>query len=449
MLSRELVQPREPVERITRCTRYDSMLKYSKPRIALSYRGRLDVERLRRAYAQVLCDFSVYSGRLLTHDGGLYIRHGAGSGFEVAESSLTSAELGAAGVKRPSLVCPAFSMRDALRGTGPVFSVRTTQTRDGSVVAVAENHAVGDLTSAVLLIRAWSRAYRGEPYEQPLEVLDREAYLNLHLPVSESSESHFKVVSWVEALQAARYWTRELATASRVRLDFSWQDIAAIQAAAARGESISSNDALVAHVLLTIRRLRETRASSLVALGIDFRGRYNLPLNLLGNGVDAALATAQPGDDTAAIATRLRRSLEQFPTGPVTHRDLAQFAAERPGLLERARFWHETSNPERNPLLISNYAKAKLGDLAFDASRPVYVDIGTSDTSLGANMILERPDGAGLTVDVWQPKAVVTRMLREHAESPLSVLRKNDDWSRARASSRNAPRDAGALSEPT
>jgi hypothetical protein len=144
--------------------------------------------------------------------------------------------------------------------------------------------------------------------------------------------------------------------------------------------------------------------------------------------VDVVSIVANGSDDTAAIAARMRNALEEFSSGPVTHRALERFGATRPNLLQRMRFWHECSEPGRTALLISSYASVKLYDLVFESSRPVFADSRPSDAPRGTSLILERPDAAGLTVDLWVPTSIAPRVLFEHRRAPLAVLRDNDAW---------------------
>ena len=59
-----IVRPLERSTRTIRCSTADFILRGFTPRVALAYPTRLDPERLARALARVLSDYSAFAGRL-------------------------------------------------------------------------------------------------------------------------------------------------------------------------------------------------------------------------------------------------------------------------------------------------------------------------------------------------------------------------------------------------
>ena len=413
-MKRQLVKPLEPIARRTRCSFLDVVNAYAHPTIVLGYPERLDPARLRHALARVLSDFGAFAGRLVRSRGDWYIEHGIGAAFETAESLDCCSSLGAAlRTSHSKLLCPALSPIATLRGKGALFAARLTQTPDGSVLGVTWSHALCDNHSMMLLLRAWSLAYREQPYKRPFDVADREAYLNEHVPMQPSSETQWRILSWPGVLRRLSYMFWMTRSARRVVLDFSWSQITAIHAAAAGDGTVSPGDALCAHVFWTFQRLCRDIGQHF-CVTINYRKNFGLPSNLLGNASDFVSTIANPGDGPAAIASALRASIEAFDAGSLTQRELPRLRASRPGLLTAWRLC--LGEPASITLGLTNVSRAGHHQLVFATARPTFIHARPTDAPLvGAGMIFSAAGATGLTIDIVLPSKLVESLARERS----------------------------------
>jgi hypothetical protein len=412
-MDRHLVNSLQPVARRTRCTYLDSCLKHGWPTIVLGYPERLDPSRLRHALARVLSDFSSFAGRLRYSRGDWYIEHGVGALFESAESNERNETIEAAlRTGDTKLVCPRLPVTGTLRGKGPLFAARLTQTRNGSVLGVTWNHALCDNHSVMLLLRAWVLACHEQPYKKPLEVADRETYLNEHVIRQDGSGTKWRVVSWSEFRHFLLQQVRLMRNAKRVAIDFSWSQIAAIHAAATGDRSVSPNDSLCAYIFWTLNALSKN-VSSHYAVAYDYRKTFGLPSGLLGNLSDFVTVTAKPGAGPGAIAESLRAGIDAFDAGSLTQRKLQTLKSAHPSILDEMRFWGP-GEPGRINLRLTNVSRAGHYKLVFASARPTFVHTRATDIPVvGVGTIFASSREAGLTMDIVLPSHMIKQLARE------------------------------------
>jgi hypothetical protein len=436
-MERVVVRPTKQSVATTYCSMGDVLAAAAgTPHLAFCYAERLEPRRLSEALALVLSDYAVYAGRLSYQRGSWRIENGAGgTAFEVTDSPMSSHALGAAAhAQHSKLVCPTIHASRAVRGAEPLFAARLTQTRDGSVLGVTWLHMVGDTHSTMLLLRAWALAYRGQAYELPVVVSDRDAYLSANIPRTSRQEgAGLRRLSWTQLTGLLWYYATH--PGKRLNLEFSWQDIECIREAAARERSVTVNDALCAHVFATIRRLQRLGASSQLALSVNYRKRLGLPANLLGNMVDLVGTTAQPSDDVAAIAAGLRSRIESFSAGPLGHHGLMELKATNPSRSELMRSTVEYLDPRRGNLMITSWANFGIYELVFQSSRPVFVHCRNAEKVLASwfGCVFESPGDRGLTMTLWLPAGLARQLEAELAHATASVLRDNAAVVRDRA----------------
>lgn len=412
-MQRELIRPAEDVERVTRCTTGDARLRHHCG-IALCYAERLDPTRLRASLAHVLSDFSVLAGRLDRSGDRLCIRQGNGGvRFEVAENSRSARELGQAADRSwrfRRVVCPNISPFQPQQRT-PLLAARVTRTPDGCVLGVKWNHAAGDVHSVAMLLRAWSQAYRGEPHEEQIQLEDRMAYLEERAP--EPSQHHnMHLASWGEWTRIVRGYA---ATAVRaITLRFSWEELAAMKASATGDTKISMNDALCSSVFSRIHRATGTTSDALMGLTINYRRRFGMPSNLVGNFIDVVTTKAAPTDDVARIAARVRTNIEQFSNRRLHDHELARLAAAHPRWSERIRFVMDELHPDRvsRSMTFTSWCRFGLYDVRFGDTKPVHFHPQPFENLNWFAVVFESPDNAGLSIRAFLPAKVARQLER-------------------------------------
>lgn len=413
---RQWVKPRQAERGVTRCSAVDEVVSVAIPTAAFGYADRLDPQRMQRALEAVLLDYGVFAGRYARRGSDLWIEHGAGLWFETTERPETVAELASElRVKHSAILCPRLSAQAAIRGKGALAAVRLTQARDGSVLGVTWTHGLGDLASLLLLIRAWSLAYRGEPHPKPAEISDRAAYLDTQLPQAARSDNRARVLSWPEFARELVHQARMGRSARRVAIDFSWNQIEALHGAARRKRSVTASDALCAHILATLRRCG-LELSSEITVAVDFRNTFGIPPTALGNFSQLLFTPVAPNAELSDTAAAIRASIEAFRSGEsagtMCHRSVAKLRAAHPHVRDLMRFWF-FGQPGRSNLRLSNTARALYDDLTFGSAPPSFVHARATDFPLvGTGALFPSARGAGLTLDIVLPAKVAEQFGR-------------------------------------
>lgn len=413
---------------------------------AFFYRERLDPQRLRRALAVVLGDFAAHAGRFAQRDGGLYIEpSSSGVRFEEQESELDIAQLMAAARDHDDYkaLAPQLSVKAMLRGHEPLMAVRITQARDGSVLAFAFTHAIGDLASAMLFLRAWSNAARDLAYEKPLDVPDRHAYLVEHLPDPAGVGANLRLFSAGDMLRVARYAaTRK----RRVDFHFGWHELERLREAASRDRAVTKNDAVCAHALSSLRQLDTTTPRAALSIMINYRSHAGLPANLLGNLVSMVRVTSRPGcEDLPALAAELRSKIENF--GESTdYRATARLLEAHPGKWERLRCLPPAADPRAGELVIVSWSSGGLYDLVFESTTPALFMTLNSSVVPFFGSCCESPGRTGLTLSLYVPEALARRAQGERGQALLHAYAASNG---ASSNSDSFPSRTGALSDPT
>jgi hypothetical protein len=421
-MKRELVKPLTSTDGKTHCAYVDPVLAFMYPTLVLGYPERLDPTRLREALAQVLDDYSVVSGRMVHSQTGWHIEHGAGALFETAESTQTCEALGnAVRGGHSKLACPHYSLAATLRRKAPLFGVRLTHTADGSLLGVTWNHALGDFHSLMMVLRAWSLACHDEAYPKPLEVSDREAFLLQHAPAERPQYAGWRVLSWLEMLRMTFRRVSLMRDARRVALDFSWEQIAAIQAAATSDRPVSAADALCAYIFQTLHRLGDDISPEFAIL-MNYRKMLDLPANLLCNCSDVVRTVAEPNDDHGAIAANLRTSIEAFDAGSLSHREVDALLTSEPRVLGAARLARAV--PGAVNLVLSNVSRSGLHRLSFGSTPPSFVHSRATDHPVfGAGVLFPTSGERGLTVDIVLTSKLLARLKSDNSSRMCSFDR--------------------------
>jgi hypothetical protein len=386
------------------------------PKLVLGYSEFLDPLRMRASLSRVLGDFPSFGGRFATKNQELYIKRGFGALLEVAESAETSAslhELVRNGHSR--LLCPQLSMIGCTSGRSPLFAARITQTATGSILGITWNHALCDIPSIVLMLHAWSQAYRGEPYKKPLDVADRGAYLEEHVPVSHTKSERWRVLTWPDFLRSLK--ARAPRDVRRVFVDFSWSQVSAIHAAGSRLRPVSPGDALTAHILWRLCRL-SSDVSPFLWMAMNYRKKFGLPANLVGNYADFVAVRPAASDGPAEIAAQLRSAIESFDASMLTSRELLKFKSSRSLLRDMMRV-SPLAEPGRLTVGLSNVSRSGQDRIAFETARPEFTYVRMGDLPIpGVCALAASPNSAGITLDIVLPSKLAEQVSRDFFSAP-------------------------------
>jgi len=437
IVSSEFIRPTGYAQARTRCTAFDRLISFTAPTLTFCYAQRLDPARLRAALSDVLRAYPLVCGKLVSEGGALFIEHGvAGAPFEVCESSQPVRELAETAArdrKAAKRILPSLPGRAGrLRS---LIAVRVTEGPDGSLVSLTLNHGVGDLMTMLLIMRAWSAAYRGEPIEPTSALSDRAAYLEQHMPQLDARGSQF-VAGWAE-------WPRHMARflargADPLYLRFTWEQLAALQAEASREHNVTQQDALMAHVFGLVRGAHRPELPGVLMLSLNYRSRLGMPPNTLGNFFDGLKTRVERTDDLAAVAAAVRRQVAGFPLRRPYSQELERLHASHPSFLQRMRCVDGDLDPREvgTLLTMTTHKNAGLYDITFDDARPVLYGCRPAESINWLTLTMETPDDSGLLVQLHVPDAVARTVAQEHAAQQA----------RAKTSARSASSESVAQS---
>ncbi|HEY2733288.1 MAG TPA: acyltransferase [Polyangiales bacterium] len=435
-MSSYIIEPSRECEGATAGTYADWQLRYATVSIAFCYRTRLDQRRLRAALTHVLSDFPEYAGRLRVDTSTLHIEHGGdGASFECSASSASFESLADTAERSDALVlCPSISPGRALRGSGPLLAVRLTETSDGSVLGVTWHHAVGDLQSTMLLLRAWSKAYANAAHDAPAPVRDRAQYLEERLPDPAAAVSTLRVCSVAEIFSIV-----PLLAQRKVRTDFefSWDELAELQRSCMGGGQagfVSPSDALCARAFSVLRELSPGRLARLV-IGVNYRKRVGLPANLLGNMVSALSVNVAPTSDAASVASELRAKLIAYASQHADYHATRRFLDQHRKRFERARTVPNLVDPSGSTWIVSNWSNFGIYDLEFDGVAPaLFCSLTEAPLPMMTNLF-ERPGRSGLTLSMHLPEQLARRLgsregrARMHRHRSATAMEQHDAYS--------------------
>ena len=240
-----------------RCGASDLLLQNLAPPLVFVYDRAVDHEPLRKALRQVLADFPLFAGTLRRRRGGLEIDcDNQGVAFRVVHHSHD-----ADSVMRRMLQAPRGELLDlihpgrAIERGEPVLTVRLNYYRCGRMsLGVCWHHALGDLQTMLLFMRAWTAAIAGQDYPKPLLVGDRDRYLKAHLTEPRDARTGLRYLGPMDLVRLLVYqaWRGR----DRVPLIFYFtpEELGGMKRdLASDGQArLSSNDVIIGHMVSLI-----------------------------------------------------------------------------------------------------------------------------------------------------------------------------------------------------
>jgi hypothetical protein len=403
----------------------------------------LDPQRLADALSRVLPDYAAFAGRCAYRAGLVsFVPSEQGVPLEVVESAQTIDELVAtANATIGVSAAPRLAIGKVLSGKCPLFGAKLTQAADGCVLGFTWHHAVGDYGSVLGLMSAWAQAYRGLPHQPGVDAEDRDAYLSERLTDAPGATSALRVISAGDLLRFVAALTRRY---ERVLVHFSNDELTALQSALTRERRVTIDDAMWAQTLTVIRDLRGPDVTEEIMLTVNLRKRLGLPANLIGNVVGFVRQAAQPGDDAAEVAARLRKGVSDFAAVAVKHHATMRFVAEHSSSWQRRRYLQVGMEPYRgNFLFASSLSNFSYDNVTFEAGAPVRRFFGRpADFCLWNCLAHEEPGlPAGETsrvLSMWLPSKLARYLQTEEGRARLVTP----------VQSKRAPRAASTAPQP-
>ncbi|WP_031068521.1 acyltransferase [Streptomyces sp. NRRL WC-3742] len=409
---RRIVRAGHATGRELRCGLMDTMLADLSVSVVLYFERPLDEDRLAEGLALALERVPVFAGRLRTEGEQLTaVCDDTGVPLDVYAVEGTLAEaMGRATATGSELVDP-VDARAARLGGLPLLTVRLTRTSDGgTVLGCSWHHAIGDLQSFMLLMRAWSAAVEGELLPEAELVDDQDALLHSVLPEKDCGRPGFRLPTAAEAQLLAN----EVAFAPRanriVQVLLTEDEVRRMREefSAKAGRRLSSGDVVCAHLISTLRELDEDEAERMVTVPVNARRWLGLSPALVGNLLSEVHLPHRPGDGAAALAAALRTAVEEFPAEHLNLRANLAFLAAA-GRSRMADCVPLGFDPAARRFSFSNWSRFGAYGITFQGQRPVLFSPAANFPVPWVCWTVEGFDGRGFLCTVVLPARLAAR----------------------------------------
>ncbi|HEX5120741.1 MAG TPA: acyltransferase [Pseudonocardiaceae bacterium] len=403
-----MIRPARPADLVVRCGPTDTMLAGVPVGLAMFFRGTLDIGRLADGLAVALTHVPVFAGRMRRgEDALLDIECGAG-GVPLSVGDVDE-PLGDA-IGRVTIARSGYV--DQVSDFEPLMRVKVSRLSDGgTVLGLSWHHAVGDMLSFVLLLRAWSAAVDGGPLPDTRVVLDRDAYLDAVLPEQDCGRPGFRLPDAAESEELNREVGNALAANRTVHGYFGAAEVARMRQkfVADAGRPLSANDVLCAHVTSTIRQLDNDAEDRLLTMPVNLRRPLGLADGAVGNLLGDVQVRCPAGGSPAALAARIRENVSGFADRHLNLRTnrafLAAIGADRLPDCVPLGF-----DPRRRTMTITDWTRFGGYDITFQGHRPALVTPVANPPLPWLGWFIEGFDGTGVLATMVLPAKLAARL---------------------------------------
>lgn len=403
----QLIRPADAERIDIRCNVADAIVANLAIHLVFFFERHLDTDALAGGFARALAAFPLFAGRMAPNVGRMRIRCAAqGVPFTSATSgrSLADAIDSVARDDGLWLVDP-VNASIARWGRGALCTVRVTHLADGATaIGFSWHHVLGDMQTAMLLINAWAAAADGEPVAEPLIVEDRAAYLERRLPSDGAREPGVRCLGPGETARSLAYLAKNARRQRTLTICFDDDEIANMRMACGPRESMSANDVVCANLAAAVMPADPDVDRRTLAIPINIRPRCGLDPMLVGNMITTLNLPIRRGEPVAAIAGRIRSSLDHFGN---RHSDMRINQRFFDGLapLRAGRCVSVAFDPARWNMLISNWSGFGVYRLRFEGAEPCYFTPVAKLPVAGLGALVDGPGGCGLMLQMSLPPA--------------------------------------------
>jgi hypothetical protein len=412
---------------VIRCGLTDAMMANVSVSVVFFYDRVLDEGVLASALAVALARVPAFAGRLRRGGRGLEIVCDD-SGVPMTSFDIPESLPGAMSrVTLPSsgLVAHVDAVA-ACAGDLPLLTVQVCRLADGGMtLGCSWHHAIGDLRSFMLLMRAWSAATGdGEQAEPAVLVGDRDAYLDQVLPATDSGRPGIRLPDADESAGRQRELEAAVLSGRVLQVYFTDAEVARMRAAftEAAGQRLSANDALCGHLAATVRQLDEDTEARRLALAVDIRPRLGLPLTVIGNLTNEIYLTCAPAAAPEVIASQIRSAIAGFASDHLSIRSShALLARIGPGrLAECVPVGFDLRN---KTLTFNSWSRFGLYDTVLCGQRPVFFSPSLGVTVPWTSWLVEGCGGSGYLFTLVLPGKLAGRLRGADGRAALHRFR--------------------------
>jgi hypothetical protein len=307
---------------------------------------------------------------------------------------------------------------------GPLLTVRVNRLSDGgAVLGISWHHAVGDMRTFVLLMRALAGAET-----DPRMVEDRAAYLENALPPTDSGRPGFRVPDADEAAAIGREVANAVRANRTAQIYFANNEIGRLRAkyTASAGRRLSTNDVLTAHLTTALRRIDGETEPRALTIPVNLRRILDLPADVVGNFIGEIHLSVPPDQPADALAVDIRAGVEEFATRHLNINTNRKFLDEI-GDARRGDCVPVGFDPVRKALSVTSWTRFGLYDLTFDGHRPVLCCPVANLQLPWICWLVEGFHGNGILATVVVPAGLASKLRGAAGQAALHAFRTPDD----------------------
>ena len=314
-------------------------------------------------------------------------------------------------------------------GGQPLLRIQVSRLVDGGMtLACSFHHAVGDLATFMLLMRAWSAAVEGTPLPEVQLVEDLDAYLDAVLPPKDRGRPGIRLLEPDEAASLESKIGTAIMSARTVQIYFGDAEVGRMRAelSASAGQRLSANDVLCAHVVTTIRRLDDDLETRNFVTAVDIRRRMGLPLGVVGNLTNEVYLSCPPGTAPEVFATQIRAAVGDFEQSHLSIRSSREFV-ESVGRSRIRDCVPVGFDLDRRTFSFNSWTRFGLYDVSFDGQRPVFFSPAPNIALPWISWMAEGFENTGFLFTLGVPAKLAGRMRSADGRAALHRFRDPDD----------------------
>lgn len=319
--------------------------------------------------------------------------------------------------------------RATLQGQAPLLTIKASYFSCGGMcIGIAMNHAVGDINSAAYFLRAWACAIDRVPYEAPVAVPDREAFI-LEYARDNGAAPGLRYLGGWDIARLMFYLLVRVRNKSTLKFYFSPQELARMKAEFNRhcDTPVSTNDALVTHLFARFASLEGNIADKTLSLAVNVRRRIRIPQPVIGNLLSPLDLTAGQPFSSWSFAERLRQGLNRFESEHMNFVANHQLVDGKGGTAKLSRFVLRALDPERGNILITNWNQMGLYGTRFGSGELLYFTPVGKVEMPWASAITEGFEGKGLIYNITLPSRCAEAALSPEWLAALHCYRSPGD----------------------
>jgi Transferase family len=427
---RLIVRPARATGRTISCNFIDMMRAGISTSVVFFFERALDVGQLADGLALALSHVPVFAGRLRSAGDALEIAcDGEGVPMAVTDAAHPMDEA----IGRVTL--PGAGLADhvdavlAREGEHPLLTVRVSRLADGGMaVGCSWQHAVGDMRSFMLLMRAWSAFVDGTEPPQAHIVDDRDGYLDEILPAEHSDRPGIRLLGPGEAATLARDVGIAAMSSRTVQIYFSAAEAGRMrhEFSDAAGRQLSVNDVLCASVVTAVRWLDDDTDARSLAIAVDIRHRLGLPPGVVGNLVSEVYLTSPPDTGATALAASVRAAVGDFTSSHLSIRASRAFLES----VGRSRIGDCVPigfDLRRRTFTFSSWRRFGVYDISFGGQRPAYFSPAAGIQLPWTSWLVEGFADSGFLFTVVVPARLAVKLRSEYGRAALHRFRAPGD----------------------